>query len=562
MSPRIEDEEALDLVAAADRLESVAAELLSLSRKLRAVRSGVREVEEGDDDRADKANKADKADKVDKADEVDEANEADEADEVRMSGIDGDTGRYTFRGTTLASLARTVPTNPAADADEEREIENRRFREKEHLGPIEGVDPEDLSQAGWGVIFAEGGSPEVRENLRPLLDHRREQAGRYFRELHVRPGETVTGFLGRFDRRPGPANPAKVPYYLLIAGGPEEIPYGFEHLLCVNYAVGRLHFDHPEDYATYARGVVAAETAERATAAAGPLGDQGGERVPRATFFGPSNPDDKTTGQTSEHLVRRLAGWAREQPDWRVRELVAGDATKAALADQLRAGETPALLFLAAHGLSFSSGSRRQRGEQGAILCQDWPGPKRWHDPIPRQHYFAAADIDDNMAVHGLVAFQFVCHGCGTPRFDNFAHRRDGPPRKIAPGPFVARLPQRLLAHPRGGALAVIGHFGRTWGWSYISPHTETSQLEVFESTLKRLLDGRPVGWAMEYVRHSFATQAVWLSRWMPKIRSGLNRFSDRELVNNWTAFNDARNYVILGDPAVRLPAGRGEAQP
>jgi hypothetical protein len=481
-----------------------------------------------------------------------------EQDLLFFNGINGSTGDYLLPPMTPEQVSR-IAQGQEFDPDQLQDIELK-IREKQEpdFAPIEGVDPKNLAETGWGVIFPGGDSSEIkeiREALSELLNHRKKQATQkhehYYKEYigpkGYRPGESKKNFLARQGVGPGPADPDKMPYYLLIVGDPVTIPYRFQSQLSVQYAVGRIHFDTLQEYAQYAHSVVEAETGNLSLS-------------PSAAFFGVCNPGDKATNLSTQDLIQPLSEWVAEKhSDWDVKTILKEEATKARLGQLLGGSETPSLLFTASHGMTFPNGDPRQLPHQGALLCQDWPGREWGRKPIPEDFYFSGDDIGEQARLLGMIAFHFACYGAGCPQKDEFdGHSKFLSERPdIAPYSFLARLPQKLLSHAKGGALAVIGHVDRAWGCSFSSSDIRGSsadrrQIAVFQSSVKRLLEGHPVGSAVEYFDERYAEISSDLSSELEEIKFGAEP-NHSSLAGMWTANNDARNYAIIGDPAVRL---------
>ena len=128
---------------------------------------------------------------------------------------------------------------------------------------------------------------------------------------------------------------------------------------------------------------------------------------------------------------------------------------------------------------------------------------------ISAKFYFSGDDISADAKLSGLIAFFFACYGAGTPHTDDFMMQSLGMPTAIAPHAFVSRLPQRLLAHS-DGALAVIGHVERAWTYSFVWPRIG-EQVDAYDSTVKLLLKGAPVGFAIEYLNNHYAALSTQL---------------------------------------------------
>lgn len=459
-------------------------------------------------------------------------------DRFFFNGIDGTTGNYLQPPLTPEELVELLDPG----AKDLLEPGTRRV--------TTGIDPRRLDSSGWGVLFSREADAAVREALEPLLAHRRKQVGSehrdrfydYSGDTGYARGESSFKLLGRLGVGPGPVDPDKAPYYLLLVGGPDEIPYHIQYELDLAFAVGRVSFDTPEEYARYAEGVIAAETGRV-------------QRPRRVGFLASSH--DPATRMSCNGLVAPLAEYCQDLPGrrngWEVEAHLAEAADRERFARLLGGDDAPALAFTATHGVRFPAGDPRQKGEQGAFLYQERVVEDG--EEVERMRLFGASQVAEGASPAGLVSFHFACYGAGWPLRDDFAHREpDEPPKNVAPEPLVAALPRRLLGHPKGGALAFIGHVDRAWGWSYV--FGQDYHREVFEATLAEILDGYPVGAALEYFGERHGQLAGMLAAARQR-RSYGEPVDAKEYAGLLTATHDARNYVLLGDPAVRLAVER-----
>ena len=415
----------------------------------------------------------------------------------------------------------------------------------------------NIDELGWAVLFADDDPMReaIRRALGPLLEHRgRQTRARFTRsEYAVKPGEKAHEFLKRHGALArGVEDADRMPYYLLIVGDPERIPFEFQYALDAQYAVGRLHFEGATReetlamYARYARSVVEAES-----------GQWG---LPRqAVIFGPRHEHDPETELLARDLVEPMLQELKRPgltvEEWRVTPVVDEVATKAHLLRLLGGDRRPAVLVIAAHGTSYPKGHQDQYDEQGSIVCVDWQPDT---GALTRNDYLTGRDVADDASLLGMIVFTVAGFSAGTPRLENQVTSE--PPRELSDRAFVSRLSQRLLGHPRGGALAIIGHVDTSWSDTLQQSADEQSgakpsgseRSDTYVGTVSRLVRGFTVGSAMDFFNTRYAqTAAELVDRLLtPTLQGGSIGQRDR-LINEAI---DVRNYIVLGDPAARVP--------
>ena len=446
----------------------------------------------------------------------------------------------------LENLAAVLSDLPGAD---QRSINST------HLAVDYMVDdPNDLTQAGWGIILASDADPAILNQLQPLIDLRATQVqdARLFKKFTgndgVLPGETAAGWARRHGvSLTAPVDPIQgVPYYLLIVGSPERISFEFQALLKMQWAVGRLYFDDIEDYGRYAQSVVQYESA-----AFKPV------QKKNAALWATRNSGDLATAMLSGAISLDFIASANPlgaRSRFTLNAFTSEKATKAQLIEILRGnlpGGPPAVIFTGSHGSNYEPKDPTILRLQGALVTQEWkPGT-----PVDSASLFSADDIPADASLQGSVGFLFACYSGGCPAENSYYFNADGSRITIAPAPFIARLPQALLSH---GMLAVIGHIDLAFPSAFIDAGG-TPQPQAVRTPLELLMRGKRTGLAVDSLSILWSSRSAQLAMEQAKApaapASGAATVTavSTAIAQMTLARDDARNYIVLGDPATRL---------
>jgi hypothetical protein len=421
------------------------------------------------------------------------------------------------------------------------------------LAPTMSIDMTNPAEAGWTVVV--GAEDPRRWRMLDIVSRLAEHRGMRGPALEF-PGGAGARQEDWIGERYLSAAASSRPRYVLLLGGPDVLPFSLQTELAASFAiVGRLDFDTDDDLAAYVDKVIRLDRA--------PDPVPGPVAVVLGVDWGPLD----VTWLSHRYMARPLADQIDATPPFETRRLFAGDATKSALLDAMRR-EHPALVYTASHGLFAdpSKGIATQRHVNGSICCARFPG-----EPVD-DYSFGVDDVpgDDVEFCHGGLFVEFACWGYGTPTESSFDHWAMVTTRVHAEQPFVAALPKRLLAHPRG-PVGFVGHVDTAWLHGFTDPDYPEpeigelyhSRLEAFRTVVDRSLLRRwPAGYSLEDLHARTAWLSTRLATFLDTTRSrnleitALPPHQLADLADSFVRRNDSMNFMLLGDPAARVRVG------
>lgn len=424
----------------------------------------------------------------------------------------------------------------------------------------------DDALSNWAVVCPEGlrYRDEVLAALAPLIRHRN---GSVLAFPTPAGASETSWFVEQFRNLPLEERP----YYLLVLGDLDEVSMESQYFLQSLGAAGRLVFDDPEDYRLYAEKVISHE-----------------QDFPVASEVGPTYiaaDCDDVNARNFEELVEALAHSGDAIAPHQL--LAHGRAGKARVLSCLREVPEGSAVFISAHGFEhlglldspWDDVLEDARHFHGAPILDDFRPPRGLGST---NGLLTAADVRvGRIAPRGVVVLH-ACHSAGTTTRDTqpeWIHLRM-PSRLECREPFVSALAKALLANP-DGPVAIFGHVNRSHQFGYFAAGPEdhcpliagaagrSFTYTLYLGLLQGLMRGETLGlgreccrWmTLEYMNQAMTLsyQIEWLltgyspgGRGWGRPRKGVGAYEQSFMAYSFATCN-FRNYVIIGDPMVRL---------
>lgn len=462
-------------------------------------------------------------------------------------------------------LADALPAEASESAPKPRKAGRRHDT---FLRRRKDADPGDLPLQRWAVVAPEGPDGDrMLEAIEPLRRLREEEQGAPVTVHRVREGmdarESVAWKEDVYWAEDVPEDERA--HYLLLLGDLRHVSLDLQQVMSTTALVGRLCFGDGRGeidaagYEAYSNKVV-----RHARAAAADAPD---------LLFHVAADGTRATAEADARLL--TPGFDAAQASLARGRLSAAEVRRlsAESADDLLSegggAARPGVLLSVSHGVGaprggWRSGERRRR-EQGALV-------------IGEGDVLSAERMAGQTFLPGGVWFCLACFGAGTPgrsayhawlrllaEEQAYRGRVDAVLASLpaeGEAPFVAALPQAALASP-GGPLAVIGHVDLAWTYGFSSAtNPSESRSSRLLSTLEVLVRGGRAGVALDrlsdvYREVNDALMVAYDEEESARRDGRPVAVDRRERGHLWMARNDLRGYVLLGDPAVRLPLAR-----
>jgi hypothetical protein len=460
--------------------------------------------------------------------------------------------RLTINAWTGAAAAGSSPDDKANRwVLRTRPPEVRTFLKPPPLAdPANWRDP----RVGWGLVLAE--KPGVSEAdlasgadapgpIRDLLAARAPAP-----VFRYRPGWPERFRLLRNYRdhkdvaisgSPPGVGPGALPRYLLLYGGPEEIPWELQYVLNAGCAVGRLALTG-KGLDNYVRALLSGWKDAPA---------RDNHAVVWATNHGPADITSLMRNSIASRVYEALHQDADFGPNTVFLDGVSEKrATGAALAQAL-AEQRPGLVVTTSHGQTGPlEDPAAMAAHLGLPVDQDGtpldPGalPKGWSPggAVWYAHACCSAGSDAQTAFDGLVA--------AGSEIDRVLKGVAGLGAKVSP------LPTALLGAD-SPLRAFVGHVEPTFDWTLRQPLTgQFLTTPIRESLYDRLFQPLPVGWAL---RGLYDQLGALFGQYDASL-GAFNRGENTKPALLWCllAARDIQSMVLLGDPTVMFSRGGG----